>query len=375
VSLCLGGVLLVAAAAGAQIPDEAGTRQMALRVDARIRALQREAGRLASQARTLLSDMRRLEIERDLAAQRLVQAEAAVAATSADLQDLARRVDALEQQRVASLPDLKGRFLEMYKHGRGGYARMLMSVRNLKEFGRATRAIASLAHVNQVRIEDHRRTLDRLRKERALVEQKARDLQANQATARKARGAAERAVAARAALIDQIDRRRDLNAQLAGELQVAHARLERALRDISAGQPGEAIVVPLAPFRGALEWPVSGRVVGRYGESNRMAAAGVRNGVEMAAPEGTPVYAVHPGTVGFADTFTGYGTLVILDHGENQYSLYGYLSSASVERGQHVNTGDELGRVGSAPAGDAALYYEMRVDGRSVDPLQWLKKK
>jgi septal ring factor EnvC (AmiA/AmiB activator) len=77
--------------------------------------------------------------------------------------------------------------------------------------------------------------------------------------------------------------------------------------------------------------------------------------------------------VGFADAFTGFGTLVIVDHGANNYSLYGYLASASVERGQTVESGMELGRVGSAPAGPPALYFEMRIDGRSVDPVQWLK--
>jgi septal ring factor EnvC (AmiA/AmiB activator) len=135
------------------------------------------------------------------------------------------------------------------------------------------------------------------------------------------------------------------------------------------------VFVPITPFRGALEWPVPGRVVGRFGQSNRLTSAGVRNGIEVAAPEGTPVHAVHPGTVGYADAFTGYGTLIILDHGANRYTLYGYLSEAIVERGQQVNAGDELGRVGSAPAGGSALYYEMRIDGRSVDPLQWLKRK
>jgi septal ring factor EnvC (AmiA/AmiB activator) len=106
-----------------------------------------------------------------------------------------------------------------------------------------------------------------------------------------------------------------------------------------------------------------------------MSSAGVRNGIEVAAPVGAPVRAVHPGTVGYADAFTGYGTLVIVDHGANHYTLYGYLSEASVQQGQRVSAGDELGRVGSAPLGDAALYYEMRVDGRSVDPLQWLKRR
>jgi murein hydrolase activator len=101
---------------------------------------------------------------------------------------------------------------------------------------------------------------------------------------------------------------------------------------------------------------------------------GVKNGIEIAVDEGSPVRAVHPGTVGFAGVFPGYGTLVIVDHGAEHYSLYGYLAETRVERGQQVAAGDELGRAGFAPAGGAALYFEVRIDGDPVDPVQWLKK-
>jgi murein hydrolase activator len=368
-------IVLASPATAGQAPGTGKTADMARRVGERVRALQREADRLAGQARTLLTDMRRLEIERDLAIERVAAAQAAVDDAAADVEIVTERLAGIEQQRVDHLPDLKVRFVELYKHGRGGYARMLMGVRDLREFGRATRAVSSLAHVNQQRVERHRRTLSELRKERASAEDKRRALQNTQAAARQARVVADRAVQARAAMIDEIDRRRDLNAQLAGELQVAQQQLQSAVENLDGSKDVEVVSVPLAPFRGALDWPVMGRVVGRFGQSNRMSSAGVRNGIEVAAPEGTPVHAVHPGTVGYADAFTGYGTLVILDHGANHYSLYGYLSEATVERGQRIDAGDELGRVGSAPAGDAALYYEMRVDGRSVDPLQWLKRR
>jgi septal ring factor EnvC (AmiA/AmiB activator) len=79
--------------------------------------------------------------------------------------------------------------------------------------------------------------------------------------------------------------------------------------------------------------------------------------------------------VGLAGPFTGFGNLVILEHGGNDYSLYGYLGTMSVERGAMVEPGAELGRSGSAPAGPPALYFEMRIDGRSVDPLQWLRPR
>ena len=372
-------VLLLALCVGlsAQTPpdDRAQAEAMARRVQERIRTLEREAERLARESRTLLGDIRKLEVQRDLATEQLAAAEAAVKDAQAEVNTVSTRLAALEKQRVDSLPDLKGRLVELYKNGRGSYARMLVGVRDVREFGRATRAVASLAYLNQQRIERHRRLIADVRVQRTNAQAKRRELEARQNDARKARAAAARAVEARAAMLDEIDRRRDLNAQLAGELQVAQQRLEGAIDKLGAGEEAEAVTVSLAAFRGALEWPVVGRVVGRFGQSDRMSSAGVRNGIEVAAPAGTPVHAVHPGTVGFADVFTGYGTLVILDHGANHYTLYGYLSEASVKQGQHVLAGTELGRVGSAPVGDSALYYEMRIDGRSVDPLQWLKRR
>jgi septal ring factor EnvC (AmiA/AmiB activator) len=373
---CVAWLLLLGPSVDAQTPaDKAAAEALSKRVAERTRALQQEAERLAGEARTLVGDLRRLEIARDLAIVRLRESEAEVAAAERELGAVSTRLATLERQRVESLPDLSARFVELYKRGQGGYARMLASVRDLREFGRATRAVASLATINRQRIEQHRRTLESLRAERTVVQQKTRDLQAKRAEAQKARAASERAVNARAALAAEIDRRRDLNAQLSGELLVAQQKLQAAMAAMGSGEAVESVAVPLTPFRGALDWPVSGAVVGRFGQSNRMAAGGVRNGIEIAAPEGTPVRAVHPGIVGFADSFTGYGTLVILDHGANNYSLYGYLSAVSVERGQRVDAGRELGRVGVAPAGDSALYFEVRIDGRSANPLEWLKKR
>jgi septal ring factor EnvC (AmiA/AmiB activator) len=66
---------------------------------------------------------------------------------------------------------------------------------------------------------------------------------------------------------------------------------------------------------------------------------------------------------------------VIVDHGNDHYSLYGYLGAMTVTVGQAVEAGAEVGAVGPSPAGPSALYFELRVDGRSVDPVQWLKPR
>jgi septal ring factor EnvC (AmiA/AmiB activator) len=86
------------------------------------------------------------------------------------------------------------------------------------------------------------------------------------------------------------------------------------------------------------------------------------------------VQAVHEGTVVYAEQFTGYGDLVIVDHGEGAYSLYGYLGAIEASRGQRVEAHGRIGTSGRNPSGNPALYFELRVDGKPVDPLQWLKR-
>jgi septal ring factor EnvC (AmiA/AmiB activator) len=131
-----------------------------------------------------------------------------------------------------------------------------------------------------------------------------------------------------------------------------------------------------APVRGGLDWPLDGRVIGRYGEpSPRTGNTTRRNGIEIEALEGTQVRAIHGGSVIYAAPLTGFGTLVVLEHGRGYHSVYGFLSSASVNKGDVVDEGREVGRVGLTPNGPPALYFEFRVDGRAVDPLQWLRQR
>jgi len=374
VTISFGCIVLVAVVSAAQEPSGTPADAQSRRVAERIRALQREAERLAGESGTLLNEVRKLEVERDMRAGLAEQAADATAQAQRDLQQTTDQLSRLELQRLAQMPDMKGQLVDMYKRGRSGYAGLLFSARNLREFTRATRAVASLTTLNEQRLAEHRRTLDALRTERESFAQKARDLQTREAGARQAKATADRALAAHAARIAQIDARRDLTAQYVGELQVAYDKLQQQIKAKPDG--AEAVAVPLLPFRGGLEWPVQGRITQQFGQpSGRLGSTAVKGGIEITAPQDAPVRGIHSGTIGFADAFSGFGNLVILDHGGNNYSLYGYLSSISVKQGDRVEGGAEVGRVGLAPAGMAALYFEMRIDGRAVDPVQWLKPR
>ena len=381
--LKIGGAIAIILAGGAflsaQNPppaDRAQTEAQQKRAAERIAALQKEAETLASQEQTLLVELRKLEIERQLRQEELTTVERSLADTERQLRQTTARAAALQAQADQQRPDVEARLVRLYRMGRAGYWRLLLDVDDLRQIGRAYRTAAALGRIDKDRVDAHRRTLQALAAERAALEKKAHDMRALQTKAQQARTAVDRAVAARSALVASIDERRDLNAQLTGELQDAQQRLQTSLSQIAAGRAGPAVGLPFRPFQGALPWPADGVVSGRFGRqrANRFGTTLVRNGIEISLPEGRPVHPVHEGTVAYADQFSGYGNLVIVDHGDRAYSLYGHLASLEVHRGERVDVTDTVGVAGRNPAGNPSLYFELRVDGQAVDPLQWLKR-
>ena len=345
------------------------------RVSERLRALQAEAEQLLAAEKTLLVELRRLEVERSIRLEEQREAEARLAAVTSELHRTTTHLDALEHSHAQQVPELSARLDEIYKLGSGGYLRLLLNVDDVREMGRAYRTVAALASLDRERVRAHQSTLTSLRDARREIEGRQASAAALQAEARAAALAAAQALEARAALVSRIDAQRDLNAQLAGELDAARTKLADTMSSLS---PGGAPALPFRPFRGALEWPVAGRPVTRFGiaSSSRHGTAVTRSGVDIAAAEGTAVHAVHEGTVAFAAPFTGFGTLVIVDHGDRAYTLYGYLASVAVTKGARIGKGGAVGTVGRPPAGGApALYFEVRIDGKPTDPLQWLKPR
>ncbi len=345
------------------------------RASERLRALQFEAEQLTAQEKTVLVELRRLEVERDIRLEEGRAAKAALARATEELASTRGHLDALTRTQASQVPGLSARLADVYKLGSGGYLRLLLSVDDLRQVGRAYRTVSALAAVDRERVRAHRTTLESLRQATAELEQRRQRAAALDAEARAAAAAASRAVAARTALIARIDAERDLNARLAGDLQMAVNRLSDTVTSLDdAGAPA----LPFRPFRGALDWPATGRVQARFGRDSaaRFGAAIARNGIEIATVAGGPVAAVHEGSVAFAAPFTGFGNLVILDHGDRAYTLYGYLAALDVTKGSRVDKGARLGTAGPPPAGGAAAaYFEVRIDGKAADPLQWLKPR
>jgi septal ring factor EnvC (AmiA/AmiB activator) len=126
---------------------------------------------------------------------------------------------------------------------------------------------------------------------------------------------------------------------------------------------------------GQLDWPVDGSVLYRFGRVVNPNNTTTRwNGIGIAAPAGTPVRAVQSGTVVSVGQLGTYGLTVIVQHGGGDYSVYASLATAAVRTGTPVRKDQVLGTVGvSDPDLQPHLHFEIRPQGRAVDPESWLR--
>ncbi|MGE0814878.1 MAG: murein hydrolase activator EnvC [Vicinamibacterales bacterium] len=338
----------------------------------RIRALQRESDQLAAQSRTVLGQLRQLEVTQALRTEELGTVTARLTAVNEKVAASESRVAELERQRVARTPALEARLEALYKRGgTDGYVRLLLQTMEGRDLARASRGVVALARVEELRIAAHRKLLTEEQAARDQLASEQRQVARLQAETANLEAEARRAVTARTRLLDDLDKRRELTAQYVGELDQARQRLQSTLGDLPAGG---AVDLPIRPFHGDLPWPIRGALLTRFGRApSSFGTAIQRNGIEIGTPLGSPVRAVHGGTVAYAAPFTGFGLLVILDHGDNAFSVYGHLSSTALQPGAVVSRDEVIGTSGTTPDGQPAAYFELRIDGRPVNPVQWLK--
>jgi septal ring factor EnvC (AmiA/AmiB activator) len=160
------------------------------------------------------------------------------------------------------------------------------------------------------------------------------------------------------------------------ELKSAQRKLEELI--VSLEKQREKVssgINYLENNRGKLSWPCHGNVITSFGKviHPKYNTTTRNNGIDISTKYGDNVYAVAPGKVVYADRFMGYGNLVLVDHLDGYYSLYGHLAEMLVNTGDEIPAGRIIGRVGeSGSLSGPILHFELRKDGKPVDPMAYL---
>ena len=269
---------------------------------------------------------------------------------------------------------LDARLVALYKWDATGGRSSLLSAGDFMSFTRRQEGLARVVAEDRELFARHARARSEFQASRARSEALLAEVsEARREAAGREQKARERLVQRRN-LVASLRTRAAREEKAAAELRSAAARLEDTLRRMPSSPPaarGPGLV------RGNTPRPLAGRVRAGFGRQvdKEFKTQTLRTGIEIAAPSGTAVKAIAPGRVLFAGWFRGYGQMVILDHGGGDLTVSGYLEEVHVAAGDSVEGGQPIGSVGeTGSASGPGLYFEIRHDGKAVDPLLWLAK-
>ena len=141
---------------------------------------------------------------------------------------------------------------------------------------------------------------------------------------------------------------------------------------------GEKDNIPFSRKQGALEWPVTGSIVSRFGAHRhpRLKTITENSGIDIEANKGTAVISIADGYVTTITYIRGYGRTIIIDHGDNYYSVYTHVENVNVREDQYVAKHTKIAEVGDSDSLEGArLHFEIWNKNKKLNPESWLRKK
>ncbi|MDC7801425.1 peptidoglycan DD-metalloendopeptidase family protein [Stenotrophomonas geniculata] len=391
------------------------------------RETERKLQKLRSELKGVAQERRQIEGQRGQASQQLREADEkvartgrALAQTETALREQGRALAEAEQRRSTLQANLAQQHRELagllraaYQLGNHAPLKLLLSQDTVADANRALAYHRYLQRERAQRITTLTADLKELEALQAQIAERKQKLQGAQQDQKQQAAALEADRRDRAKTVASLDERfkdqrekeqalgqdakaletllanlRAAAARAEGERRAAARRAaaekaaaERAARQAAAqGRPPPPTKVPPAvasapaPKVGGLGWPLSGNLLARYG--GKLPDGRTSSGVLIGAPAGSTVTAVADGTVVFSDWMTGYGMILIVDHGNGYMSLYAHNDTLLKDAGARVSRGDAVAKVGnSGGQGVTALYFELRRGGQPVNPDSWLQRR
>ena len=363
-------VLLAAATAFGQ--ESTATDQLEV-VRGRIGSLERRLSELDAENRSRLEERERLTSELELAEARVREIELVLERNHEEAEEVAGAAAELASDLEHHRRLLQGHVEIMALLGRPGTMQLLYDGARGGDLEGAISTVAVLTSGQLQLVEEygdlHRRRSVRLAELSQIMETARQDavvLDARQKELEEVR----RAVDFQIRKLSKSTRSAETELEELRQREQALERLLGTLSDRRRFTGGDDI----RKFRGALPWPVAGPIVRGFGKHYlpKYSAYTVCNGLRFDSPSGAEVKAVFPGEVAYARFFKGYGNMVVIDHGNDLYSLVAGLATIHVRVNQRVDMGLRLG-LASPPTEDGNTYFEIRLGKKPQDPRRWLQ--
>lgn len=395
-ALCL--LLCPAPAAPAPSPDSRVSRPIATQdqsLDAQEAQLEATEARLA-ELRDHLTDQVAYrealyaELERN---ERYIDEVArsghALAERHADQRELVSELAARLEQTRTELEAARGALAALlraaYAAGPGDRLRLLLNQQDPAHSGRQLGYFRAFARLRATRVAEVERLAAALDRLRFKAEEEAARLAKLAAQERQTQQALNSALAARRAVLADLDTAIASDSDRVAELDANAAALRKLVQELrERARIANEVAIneeAITARRGKLPWPIThARLVKRYAGAARPGDLHA-DGVLFAAPPGSEVFPVHHGQVVYSDWLRGFGLLLVIDHGDGYMSFYGHNQALLKEVGEWVGPDDVVALSGTIAGTDSKgdgdddggrLYFALRRDGTSLNPLPWL---
>ena len=354
--------------------DEEKARLQLQQLQSDIKRINREITSASARKSTLQQQLRRTEVQlgkvqRDVAANRHD-----IGTTTQELSALEKQRAELEQARNEQQTRIALELKTAWKMGQQGQVKVLLSQESPHTVARTMGYYRYFFAARNELLEQYRETLLQLEELQQRIadtliklEAQQRTLEKQQVTLGKAQANRELAVANLSASISSKGQQLKQKQQDRRELEALLQAIEKAVVDLQLPDNYQ----PFKGARGKMPWPVKGKPSNRFGRSRNDGKMRWQ-GITIPAKEGATVKAIHHGRVVYSDWLRGSGLLLIIDHGDGYMSLYAHNQSLLREVGEWVSAGTPVSTVGSSGGQDrAALYFEVRHQGKPTDPSKW----
>lgn len=354
--------------------------------------LQRELNGLQTRVRDASRELVNIGRQRAASVSALQEIEFQAAVLETSIEQTNAELEAARQRHTDRSAALHARLRAIYKRGPLHTVRVLMSAENFGDLLNRYKYLQLMSLYDRVALDDVRRIEGELitneselratyRQIESLLAEKSREAAQLRRLEQQSRRALDQVKTAEASTSSRIERAERDEAQVVGIIErIESERLAADRRRANEGAAAAPGTITTRDIR-SLSWPVEGTIAYRFGpERKPNGNTLMNNGIGIAAPAGTPVRAVQAGTVEHAGPFAGYGSMVMVNHGAGFYTLYMYLKTVSVRRGQEIGSQTEIGTVGGEQTPEGAhIEFQVRqpVNGTTqpVDPLSWLRSR
>jgi murein DD-endopeptidase MepM/ murein hydrolase activator NlpD len=320
----------------------------------------------------------------------LTQISLNIEKTEQDLRTTAEKLDETQARIEERSHLLDTRVRLMYTDGVVSYLDVLLSSTSFTDFLERADSLQAIADQDHVLLDEHKRDKELIVQQQQQLEQdyaKVKELYA-EAETRKSdlevkENEKQQLIAKYNADIEESEDISEEQEALLVELATKRAALEQEKNKLKAAQvyKYKKSSTGSGGFKGnggSFGLPVDGaRISSGYG-TRIHPITGVKKkhtGVDFAAPQGTDIHAAEDGVVIVAEWWSGYGNTVIIDHGDNVWTLYGHIRNGGikVEKGQQVKKGEKIAEVGSTGNSTGPhCHFEVRINGNPVDPMPYL---